>query len=101
MNSLVGEMAGVLFLLDFEVPPWVLLLEVAKLHGNIVRLSIAADVAESRAGDDQRGSRLIDENVIHFVDDGKVERLLALLSPRRIIGIGPPGGLHVVAQVIE
>ncbi len=45
-----------------------------------------------RTGDDQRGARLIDQDVVDLVDDGEVERPLDLVAG---------GQDHVVAQVVE
>ena len=52
----------------------------------------ARDIAFRRSGDDQRGTRLINENGIHLVDDGVMVASLDQLAliPR-----------HVVTQVIE
>ena len=44
------------------------------------------------AGDDQRGARFVDEDVVHLIDDGVVQPALAQL--RRALH-------HVVAQVVE
>ena len=69
-DALVGQVAGVLLLLDLEIAAGLLLLQLAQLHGDLVGLGVAAQVAEGRAGDDQRRPRLVDEDVVHLVDDG-------------------------------
>ena len=46
-----------------------------------------------RAGNDERGARLVDEDGVHFVDDGEVVAALDLL----VLG----GGHAVVAEVVE
>src|SRR4029453_3755593 len=45
-----------------------------------------------RAGNNQRGSGLVDQNIVHFIDDNKVELSLDVLLQ---------GEFHVVPQVIE
>ena len=49
-------------------------------------------IVERRARDDQRRSRLVDQDAVHLIDDGVEELSLALVVLDR---------LHVVAQVIE
>ena len=46
-----------------------------------------------RAGNDQRGAGLVDEDRVHFVDDGEVVAALDLL----VLG----GGHAVIAEVVE
>src|SRR4029453_25561 len=45
-----------------------------------------------RARNNQRGSSLVDQNIVHFIDDNKVELSLDVLLQREF---------HVVSQVIE
>src|SRR5690606_22259436 len=55
-------------------------------------LRVPPDLVLGRAGDDQRGPRLVDEDRVDLVDDGvAVAALHAVLEP----------GGHVVAQVVE
>src|SRR5438128_726406 len=54
-----------------------------------------------RAGNDQGRARLVDQDVVHLVDDRVVERLLALVVPGIIMRIAPARRLHVVAQIVE
>ena len=101
-DALVGQVDGVLLLLDLEVAARLLLLEVRELDGDLVRLVVAAHVGERRPGDDERRAGLVDEDVIHLVDDGVIQRqALHLLVVRVVIVVAAAGGLHVVAEVVE
>ncbi len=100
-DALVGEVAGVLLLLDLEVPARLALLQVGQLDGDVVGLGVAAHVSERLAGDDERRAGLVDEDVVHFIDDRVVEGALTLVVPRVEVGVAPAGRLHVVAQVVE
>ena len=64
----------------------------SKLAGDAVRLGIFRRVVVGEAGDDERRSRFVDQDVVDFVDDGVIERTLDLDFL---------GRLHVVAQIIE
>ena len=85
-DALVVEVAGSLLLLDFEVNSR------SKQSGDSVGLGVFADVVERRPRDDQRRSRLVDQDAVDFVDDRVVQAALRLLLDVR---------LHVVAQVVE
>ena len=61
------------------------------LHG-FEHLHIHEGVVFCRGGDNQRGSRLINQNGVHFIDDAEIQPLLSL-------DVVLP--YHVVAQVIE
>ena len=60
--------------------------------GNFVELHIKVGLVLGWAGDDQRGSRFVDQDRVHFVNDrvveGALHHLVALM-------------LHVVAQIVE
>ncbi len=95
-NAFVGEVGGVLFLLDFEVD---VLLELA---GDLVGTRVLRDIIFGRAGDDERRAGFVDEDVVDFVDDREVERALRLLLVLRIMLIVAAGGdPHVVAEIVE
>ena len=64
-----------------------LLFELGQLDGQAIRLGVAGEVAVRLAGDDERRARLVDEDVIDFVDDGVVEVALALVRLGRIVRI--------------
>jgi len=81
-----------LLLLDLEMR---VLLE---LPGNAVGHPEAVDVAKGGAGDDERRPGLVHEDIVHLVDDGEGQFLLALLMPGGVERIAPAGRLHVVAQ---
>ncbi len=100
-HALVGQVTGVFLLLDLVVLVRLVLLQVGQRHRHLVGLGVAANVAERLAGDDERRARLVDEDVVHLVDDGVVERLLALVVVRVELGVAPAGRLHVVAQIVE
>ena len=101
VNALIGQMAGVLFFLDLVIEIRRILLKLRQTNCDIVRLAIAAQIAERRARDNERRACLVDENVVDFIDDGEMQRLLALLGPGRVNRIAPACGLHVVAKIIE
>ena len=94
-HAFVGQMRGVLFLVDLEVR--VLL----QLPRQAVGLGVARDVVVGGAGDDQRRAGFVDENVVHLVDDGKVQRALRLLVVFRIAVVALGRRAHVVAQIVE
>lgn len=58
----------------------------------LVDLDVQLGAVFGLAGDDQRGTRLVDEDRVHFVDHGEVQLALELV-------VQAEG--HVVAQVIE
>ncbi len=91
-----------LLLLDLVVAAGVALLQLGQLRGDPVGLVVAADVGEGLAGDDERGAGLVDEDVVHLVDDGVVERDRLHLAEVRVVAlVAAAGRLHVVAQVVE
>src|SRR5262249_21023921 len=100
-HAVVGQVDGVFLFLDLVIRPFAPFLQLGELHGNLVGLVVAAHVGERGAGDDQRRGSLVDEDVVHLVDDGVIERPLDLLGARRIVRVAPARDLHVVAQVIE
>ncbi len=75
-----------LLFLDLEVHA------LLQLAGDAIGLGILRSIVVGEAGDDQRRSRFVDQNVVDFVDDREVERPLNLDFLRR---------LHVVAKVVE
>ncbi|MNM66518.1 hypothetical protein D3C81_780090 [compost metagenome] len=60
--------------------------------GNAVHALVQVGLVLGLAGDDQRRTRFIDQDRVHFVDDRVVQRALHAL--RRVVD-------HVVAQVVE
>ena len=59
---------------------------------DILHLQVEVSVIFGLTGDDQRRPRLVDQNRVDFIDDGKIQAALHPLT----------GGIdHVVAQVIE
>ena len=72
-----------------------------ELPGDAVRHAVAGDVVVGRAGNDQRRAGLVDEDVVHLVDDRVVQRPLHLLMLAGIAVVAPGGRPHVVAQVVE
>ncbi len=84
-----------LLLVDLEVR--VLL----QLPGDAVGLGVAGDVVVGRAGDDQRRAGLVDQDVVHLVDDGEVQRPLRLLVLLRIAVVALGRRPHVVAEIVE
>ncbi len=86
LDALLGEDRLVVLLVHLEVGP---LLEAAD-HAVGDAVLLRALLRGSR--DDERGARLVDEDVVHLVHDGVVEVGEALLLL---------AGTHVVAQVVE
>ena len=62
-----------------------------RLHDRVDR-HVQLRLVVGRAGDDQRRARFVDQDRVHLVDDGEIERPLDHLRARIF---------HVVAQVIE
>ena len=60
--------------------------------GDLGELGVPLDLVLGRAGDDQRGPRLVDQDRVDLVDDREVGSAL---------DAGVQGGGHVVAQVVE
>ena len=84
-----------LLLVDLEVHV------LAQLAGDAVGPGVALDVVVGGAGDDQRRPRLVDEDVVHLVDDGEVQRPLHLLLALVVIVVALGRRPHVVAEIIE
>ena len=94
-NALVGEMCRVLLLVDLEVRVFL------QLPRDAVGLRVPRHVVVRRPGDDERRAGLVDEDVVHLVDDGEVQGplyLLHVLVVHRVVAGGQP---HVVAEVVE
>ena len=98
VDALVGQRRLVVFLVDPVVAT--LLDAVARVRfvaglearDDLVRDAVEPRVVLGRAGDDQRGPRLVDQDRVDLVDDREVQLALdEVLDPR----------LHVVAQVVE
>ena len=86
VDALVGHLDRLALLVDLEVAP------LAQLLGELGELVVAVGRLLGRAGDDQRGARLVDQDVVDLVHDGEVERPLHRLGDVHH---------HVVAQVVE
>ena len=107
-HARLGQVAGLLFLVDDVILahrrqllvgervflPAVLLRLFAPLQGadEAIRLFIQVGGFIARAGDNQRGARLVDEDGVHLVHDGEV---VAALHHVLLVDH------HVVAQVIK
>ena len=72
-----------------------------QLPGDAVGLGVAGHVVVRRAGDNQRRPRLVDQDVVHFVDDGEVQRALRLLIPLLVAVVALGRRTHVVAEIVE
>ena len=72
-----------------------------ELPGDLIGLGVFGDVVMGRPRNDQRRASLVDQDVVHFVDNGEVEESLALLHFFRKPCVAPSGHAHVVAQVVE
>ena len=94
-DSRIRHVRRVVLFVNFEVFPF------AQLPGHAVRFGIFADVVVCAARNDQRRTRFVDEDVVHFVDDGIVQSALGLLVLARIAVISAGRRPHVVAQVVE
>ena len=85
-HALVGEGGGLALLVDGVV---LFLFEPAD---DLVDLLIEIGGLVGRAGDDERGTGFVDEDGVHFVDDGVMVTAL-----HKLLGVK----FHVVAQVVE
>ena len=85
LGAVLGQDHRLLLLVDLVVGGDQLLNDRVDLH---VQLGLVV----GRAGDDQRGPRLVDQHRVDLVDDGEIEGPLDHLLARV---------LHVVAQVVE
>ena len=63
-----------------------------ELGNDLVNTVVLVGGLFRRAGNDQRGARLIDEDRVHFVHDG--ELVAALHAVGKVV-------LHVVAEIVE
>ena len=93
--ALLGEGHSVFLLLHLEVAVG------HQLPGDLVGLGVFRDVVVGGAGDDQRRAGLVDEDVVHLVDDREGERPLALLHVLGEAVVAAGGHPHVVAEVVE
>ena len=94
-HALLGEGHGVFLLLHLEVAVG------HQLPGDLIGLGVFRDVVVGGAGDDQRRASLVDEDVVHLVDDREGERPLALLHVLGEAVVAAGGHPHVVAEVVE
>ncbi len=85
LDALVGEGGGALLLVDLEIA-------LAEQRDQRVGHLVERGAVGGGAGDDQRGARLVDEDRVHFVDDGVFVAALHHLVA---------AVFHVVAQVVE
>ena len=99
-HAFFGERHGAVLFIDCVIAGGVLLAGLLaldhfaanQLGDDAVDLVILVGGFFARPGDDQRRARFVDQDGIHFVDDGEVMLALdAVLQPE----------FHVVAQVIE
>ena len=68
------------------------LLRLGQFYGNGVCHFVAGALPLRQATDNQRSARLVNQNTVHFVNDGEVARALHLILGAQ---------LHVVAQIIK
>ena len=94
-HALLGEGHGVFLLLDLEVAVG------HQLPSDLIGLGVFRDVVVGGAGDDQRRAGLVDEDVVHLVDDREGERPLALLHVLGEAVVAAGGHSHVVAEIVE
>jgi hypothetical protein len=74
------------------------------LRGELGELLVEVRGLLGRAGDDQRGARLVDEDVVDLVDDREVvhrDRAAVLADAPAVLDLLLQAGGHVVAQVVE
>ena len=94
-DAVVGQVGGMLLLVDFKV-------RVApELPGDPIGHPVAIHVVARGTGDDQRRARLVDEDVVHLVDDRIVQGTLHLLQVQRVPRVAPGGRAHIVAEVVK
>ena len=94
-DAVVGQIGRVVFFVDREV------LVFLELPGEPIGFRVLANIVVSRAGDNQRRPRLVDQNVVHFIDDGEIQPPLRLLQGFVEAVVAARRRTHVVAQVIE
>ena len=99
-NAFFGQGRGTMLFVDGEIAGGVLLARLLafdhfaalQVRDDFVGFVVLIGRFLARAGDDERRARFVDQDRIHFVDDGEVMPALhAVLQVE----------LHVVAQVIE
>ncbi len=91
------------FLLRARIHP-VGLLARDQLRGELGEALVEVRGLLGGAGDDQRRARLVDEDVVHLVDDREVvhpDRLAVLADAAAVLDLLLEGGGHVVAQIVE
>ncbi len=122
-NAAGGESSGTGLLVDHVVGVQILALLLLLVHAGvddlleagheIVRLAVEVGALVALAGDDERGSRLVDEDGVHLVHDGEgmaalhhvgfVERhvVAQIVEAHLVVGaIGDVGGVGLAALVI-
>ena len=87
------------FLIDDKItaillhfPFFIFLFRLCQLFGNLIRFMVIIKRSVCRTGDNQRCSRFINQNRIHFIDDNEVVRTLYFFT--QVI-------LHVVTKIVE
>ena len=74
------------------------------LRRELCELAVGVGGGLGRAGDDQRRTRLVDQNVVDLIDDRKVvhcDRPTVLADPATVLNLLLKRLCHVVAQIIE
>ena len=94
-HALLRQGDGVLLFLDLKM---LLRLE---LPGDLIGSGVFRDVVVGRTRDDQRGAGLVDQDVVHLVDDREVERPLGLLHVLGKPVVVPSSHPHIVTEVVE
>ena len=90
--TLVREVNLMLLLIHPVVTRFLLALLTGEERRNLIHRLIEIDIVFGRTRNDERGSRLVNQNRVHFVDDRVVQRTLTAV---------PGFVLHVVTEVIE
>src|SRR5690606_31873728 len=90
--AFLGQVHLLALLVDPVVALAVLFLLPGEVRDDLVDLDVQLRRVVGRAGNDQRGTRLVDQDRVDLVDDGEVEAALETVVLRQ---------RHVVAQVVE
>ena len=90
--TLVREVNLVLLLIHPVVARFLLALLTGEERRNLIHRLIEFDIVFSRTRNDERRSRLVNQNRVHFVDDRIVQRTLTAV---------PGLVLHVVTEIVE
>ena len=91
----VGEMGGVILFVDNKI------FTGFQFASDRVCFGITPYIAECGAADDQRRARFVNQDIVDFVDDGKVQWALRLLQMFRVTFIVARRRPHIITEIVE